>query len=76
MKAKLKDINPHQPAIDAFTLDMMRHFNKLPPPLSPPKSSSPWSSWFASPGPKQANAVAAERVQPLVYATYQAYLRR
>ncbi|KAI1790477.1 FAD-linked oxidoreductase [Ganoderma leucocontextum] len=61
----------YEPAIDAFTLDMMRHFNKLPPP-SPPKS---WSyAWFRS--PKQATAAAAEGVQPLVYATYQAYLRR
>ncbi|KAI0761175.1 FAD-linked oxidoreductase-like protein [Trametes elegans] len=51
----------YEPAIDAFTLDMMRRFNKLPQ-----KSRS----WFDS-TPKHADGV-----QPLVYATYQAYLRR
>lgn len=70
MKAKMKDTDLHQPAIDAFTLDMMRHFNKLSP-SSPSKSPS---SWFAS--SKQETVAAPEGVQPLVYATYQAYLRR
>ncbi|KAI8983268.1 FAD-linked oxidoreductase [Trametes punicea] len=49
----------YEPAIDAFTLDMMRRFNKLP-----------GKSWFGG-----ASQQALE-VQPLVYATYQAYLRR
>ena len=84
MKAKLNDINlPRQPAIDAFTLDMMRHFNKLPPPPPPPASPRARSwPWSGSP-PKQqqqqqeeTTAAAPERVQPLIYATYQAYLRR
>ncbi|CDO71746.1 hypothetical protein BN946_scf184920.g30 [Trametes cinnabarina] len=52
----------YEPAIDAFTLDMMRTFNKLPK-----------KSWFGSfiKGGQQ-----AQELQPLVYATYQAYLRR
>ncbi|TBU30788.1 FAD-linked oxidoreductase [Dichomitus squalens] len=54
----------YEPAIDAFTLDMMRYFNKLP--------SLPKSSWFGSPGKVETSA----GVQPLIYATYQAYLRR
>jgi len=45
-----------QPAIDAFTLDLMRHFNQIPS-----------RSIFSSSG---------SNVQPLIYATYQAYLRR
>jgi len=42
----------YQPAIDAFTLSLMRQFNKLH------------------------DSTAASNVQPLVYATFQAYLRR
>ncbi|KIY44062.1 FAD-linked oxidoreductase [Fistulina hepatica ATCC 64428] len=41
----------YTPAIDAYTLDLMRRFNKLRSTLSAP-------------------------VQPLIYATFQAYLRR
>ncbi|EIW65190.1 FAD-linked oxidoreductase [Trametes versicolor FP-101664 SS1] len=52
----------YEPAIDAFTLDMMRKFNKLP--------ARPTSSWFGTRRPEPAT------VQPLIYATYQAYLRR
>ncbi|KAI9065797.1 FAD-linked oxidoreductase [Trametes sanguinea] len=52
----------YEPAIDAFTLDMMRRFNKLPK-----------QSWFSS--LSKARQHTAE-LQPLIYATYQAYLRR
>lgn len=80
MKAKLKDVDLHQPAIDAFTLDMMRHFNKLLPPSPPPQSRRSSWAWLGSPSPRQentdTNTTAPEGVQPLVYATYQAYLRR
>ncbi|KAH9891216.1 FAD-linked oxidoreductase [Cubamyces lactineus] len=53
------------PAIDAFTLDMMRTFNKLP---TPPKRS-----WFGS---RRSDEVSTTGVQPLIYNTYQGYLRR
>ncbi|GBE78609.1 FAD-linked oxidoreductase [Sparassis crispa] len=53
----------YQPAIDALTLSLIREFNKLPVPAR--------SSWFRSSPPP-----APVGVQPLVYATYQAYLRR
>ncbi|KAI0369891.1 FAD-linked oxidoreductase [Pilatotrama ljubarskyi] len=53
------------PAIDAFTLDMMRKFNKLP---SPPKRS-----WFGSQKNAETGLVGT---QPLIYNTFQAYLRR
>ncbi|KAI0358838.1 FAD-linked oxidoreductase [Trametes cingulata] len=55
----------YQPAIDAFTLDMMRKFNKLP---SPPKSS-----WFGS---RRSTGPAPVGTQPLIYNTFQGYLRR
>ncbi|RPD59460.1 FAD-linked oxidoreductase [Lentinus tigrinus ALCF2SS1-6] len=58
----------YEPAIDAFTLDMMRLFNKLPEPQTKK------SSWFGR--SEQAVAPPSESVQPLIYATYQAYLRR
>ncbi|KAI0791690.1 FAD-linked oxidoreductase-like protein [Abortiporus biennis] len=45
----------YTPAIDAFTLSLMRKFNKLPDSTSKNTTSS---------------------AQPLIYATYQAYLRR
>ncbi|PIL30760.1 hypothetical protein GSI_06928 [Ganoderma sinense ZZ0214-1] len=64
----------YEPAIDAFTLDMMRRFNKLPPPPPPPPRSRSWP--WSSPPKQQETTTAPERVQPLVYATYQAYLRR
>ncbi|KAH9891215.1 FAD-linked oxidoreductase-like protein [Cubamyces lactineus] len=54
----------YEPAIDAFTLDMMRRFNKIP--------QKKRQSWFHS-IPEEHNTM---NVQPLVYATYQAYLRR
>ncbi|CAL1696953.1 unnamed protein product [Somion occarium] len=44
----------YQPAIDAFTLALMRQFNKLPNDDTSPSSN----------------------FQPLIYATFQAYLRR
>ncbi|OSD05697.1 FAD-linked oxidoreductase [Trametes coccinea BRFM310] len=55
----------YQPAIDAFTVDMMREFNKLP---SPPKRS-----WFGSRIHEQTTPTS---VQPLIYNTVQGYLRR
>ncbi|KAI0325023.1 FAD-linked oxidoreductase [Cubamyces sp. BRFM 1775] len=54
----------YEPAIDAFTLDMMRRFNRIPQKTK--------RSWFRS-TPEEHDLV---DVQPLVYATYQAYLRR
>ncbi|KAG1741767.1 FAD-linked oxidoreductase [Suillus paluster] len=62
----------YQPAIDAFGHAMMERFNKLP---SGGFQRAWWdvSSWISSPSPKEAAHV---RVQPLVYVTYQAYLRR
>ncbi|KAI0325024.1 FAD-linked oxidoreductase [Cubamyces sp. BRFM 1775] len=59
------DAEHRHPAIDAFTLDMMRTFNKLP---TPPKRS-----WFGS---RRSEETSATRVQPLIYNTYQGYLRR
>ncbi|TFK85683.1 FAD-linked oxidoreductase [Polyporus arcularius HHB13444] len=56
----------YEPAIDAFTLDMMRHFNKVP-------QRTKKSSWFGS---VRQLEQPSKTVQPLVYATYQAYLRR
>ncbi|CDO71747.1 hypothetical protein BN946_scf184920.g31 [Trametes cinnabarina] len=53
------------PAIDAFTVDMMREYNKLP---SPPKRS-----WFSS---RKSEEAAAVSIQPLIYNTFQGYLRR
>ena len=55
-----------QPAIDAFALDMMRRFNKL----APTRSTS-WFRWG-----KAANAAPLECPQPLIYNTFQGYLRR
>ncbi|KZT08997.1 FAD-linked oxidoreductase [Laetiporus sulphureus 93-53] len=52
----------YQPAIDAFTLALQREFNKLP--------AKP-SSFFRSSAPSE-----PANVQPLIYQTYQAYLRR
>lgn len=55
----------YQPAIDAFGHALMERFNKVP-------DHRGLTSRFA-PGP--ANAQGAE-LQPIVYVTYQAYLRR
>jgi hypothetical protein len=55
----------YQPAIDAFGHALMERFNKLPYHLG-------LASRLAS-GPR--NAQGAE-LQPIVYVTYQAYLRR
>lgn len=52
----------YQPAIDAFALSLQREFNKL---------QSRSSSWFRS-----SSSSDTSTVQPLVYQTYQAYLRR
>ncbi|KAI8983267.1 FAD-linked oxidoreductase-like protein [Trametes punicea] len=55
----------YQPAIDAFTLDMMREFNKLPSPSK--------RSWFSS---RKDTGTHVTSIQPLIYNTYQGYLRR
>lgn len=62
----------YQPAIDAFGHALMERFNKLP---SGGSQRTWWdiSSWISSSSAKEA---AHSRVQPLVYVTYQAYLRR
>ena len=54
-----------QPAIDAFALDMMRRFNKLPAPRK--------RTWFSF---GTVNDVPSQSMQPLIYNTFQAYLRR
>ncbi|KAI0757554.1 FAD-linked oxidoreductase-like protein [Daedaleopsis nitida] len=68
----------YEPAIDAFTLDMMQRFNKLP--AAPPPPPARRSSWFGrASAPTTTTPSATDRglgVQPLIYATYQAYLRR
>ncbi|KAG0703502.1 FAD-linked oxidoreductase-like protein [Suillus ampliporus] len=62
----------YQPAIDAFGHAMMERFNKRP---SGGFQRAWWdvSSWISSPSTTEASH---DRVQPLVYVTYQAYLRR
>ncbi|KAI0825334.1 FAD-linked oxidoreductase [Trametes gibbosa] len=55
----------YQPAIDAFTLDMMRKFNKLPAPTK--------ASWFFY---RKDTKLDLSGTQPLVYNTFQGYLRR
>ncbi|KAH9850564.1 FAD-linked oxidoreductase [Lenzites betulinus] len=55
----------YQPAIDAFTLDMMRKFNKLPAPSK--------GSWFGFRNYTKPDVVGT---QPLIYNTFQGYLRR
>ena len=53
-----------QPAIDAFALDMMRLFNKLPKART--------SSWFST----RVATEPSSSLQPLIYNTFQGYLRR
>ncbi|KAI5994218.1 FAD-linked oxidoreductase [Pisolithus marmoratus] len=56
----------YQPAIDAFGHALMEQFNKLP-------GQRAWSKWlFADPS----SGGLQTELQPLVYVTYQAYLRR
>ncbi|PIL30759.1 hypothetical protein GSI_06927 [Ganoderma sinense ZZ0214-1] len=55
----------YQPAIDAFALDMMRRFNKLPVPRT--------NSWF---GLRKTVQSAPDAFQPLIFNTFQGYLRR
>ncbi|KAI1790476.1 FAD-linked oxidoreductase [Ganoderma leucocontextum] len=55
----------YQPAIDAFALDMMRRFNKLPVPQA--------TSWF---GLRRVVQPAPDAFQPLIFNTFQGYLRR
>lgn len=62
----------YQPAIDAFGHALMERFNKL----SSNDFRRTWwdiSSWTSS---QSAKGSAHNRVRPLVYVTYQAYLRR
>lgn len=62
----------YQPAIDAFGHALMERFNQLP---SNGFQRTWWdiSSWIFSPSAREA---AHDSVRPLVYVTYQAYLRR
>ncbi|KAF9218385.1 FAD-linked oxidoreductase [Gyrodon lividus] len=55
----------YQPAIDAFGHALMERFNKLP-------EEQGWMTRWV-PGPKKAKGT---EMQPLIYVTYQAYLRR
>ncbi|KIJ21265.1 hypothetical protein PAXINDRAFT_151849 [Paxillus involutus ATCC 200175] len=55
----------YQPAIDAFGHALMEKYNKLPEELN-------WVTWWIL----RANPAEGTPVQPLVYVTYQAYLRR
>ncbi|EIN13286.1 FAD-linked oxidoreductase [Punctularia strigosozonata HHB-11173 SS5] len=54
----------YQPAVDAYAHALMRHFNRLP------STGGKWKQLIGS------TPVAAPAVQPLIYQTYQAYLRR
>ncbi|KAI6137375.1 FAD-linked oxidoreductase [Pisolithus sp. B1] len=56
----------YQPAIDAFGHALMEEFNKLP-------EEKAWTKWLFS-GPS--SGVPKTELQPLIYVTYQAYLRR
>lgn len=56
-----------QPAIDAYTLSLMRSFNKLP------RSNTSYKNRF---GFTSTTSSIHSGVQPLVYVTFQAYLRR
>ena len=58
----LQELSSVQPAIDAFQLALMRQFNRLP-------ETRRWSLWSS-------NSPSTLSVRPLVYGTYQAYLRR
>jgi proline dehydrogenase len=62
----------YQPAIDAFGNALMERFNKLP---SNGFRRTWWdiSSWTSSPSAREP---VHNKVRPLVYVTYQAYLRR
>ncbi|KAI0917811.1 hypothetical protein AcV5_003960 [Taiwanofungus camphoratus] len=62
----------YQPAIDAFVLALQQEFNRLPQP--PPTRAWFWS--FPAPAPTSGGQGPGTGVQPLVYQTYQAYLRR
>lgn len=68
-----------QPAIDAYTFYLMREFNALPQ-LHTRAEASPrglgMTRQSKAPSDKIDNYKEAGGVQPLVYATFQAYLRR
>ena len=64
----------YQPAIDALTLALSREFNKISAPSSSPAAS--WWPWGAAPAKDSGGESQKHGEQPLVYATYQAYLRR
>ncbi|KZP26013.1 FAD-linked oxidoreductase [Athelia psychrophila] len=63
----------YQPAIDALSLSLSREFNRLPPA---PASAPSWWPWSAAAEKDTDGAGQVHGEQPLVYATYQAYLRR
>lgn len=56
----------YQPAIDAFGHALMEQFNKLP-------EEKAWTNWLF---PGRSSGASQTELQPLVYVTYQAYLRR
>lgn len=62
----------YQPAIDALTLALSREFNRLP---ARPSMFTSWWPRAAKGGASQDKSM-GHGEQPLVYATYQAYLRR
>ncbi|KAG1839647.1 FAD-linked oxidoreductase-like protein [Suillus subalutaceus] len=62
----------YQPAIDAFGHALMEQFNKLPS-NGFRRTWREISSWTSSPSAREP---VHDKVRPLVYVTYQAYLRR
>lgn len=65
-----------QPAIDAYTLALMRTFNRLSPSSTSSSKLNFRKLVGGLKGSERENVDNVGRVQPLVYATYQAYLRR
>ncbi|KAF7971429.1 hypothetical protein HWV62_21190 [Athelia sp. TMB] len=64
----------YQPAIDALTLALSREFNKISAPSTSLTAS--WWPWGAASAKASEGGTQKHGEQPLVYATYQAYLRR
>lgn len=60
-----------QPAIDAVVTALSKEYNKLPRP-----TSRSWLSWRKDSSSIAASSTDTLPVQPLIYGTYQAYLRR
>ncbi|KAH8111477.1 FAD-linked oxidoreductase [Phellopilus nigrolimitatus] len=61
----------YQPAIDAYQLALMREFNRLPARPSPLARAIGAISWSSASREHEISSV-----QPLIYGTFQAYLRR